>query len=92
MSMHPRGVFGASCRNARVVRRWSGGFLDSYAFVNVWQDAGDLGEAGAGLFCPWPGDEDVLELDDAAGDRGGIELVVVGDQVGLLGFGQGIGA
>ena len=29
-------------------------------------------------------DEDVLELDDAAGDGSGIELVAVGDQISLL--------
>ena len=37
-------------------------------------------------------DEDVLKLDDAAGDGGGVELVAVGDQVSLLGLGQGVGA
>ena len=36
-------------------------------------------------------DEDVLELDDAAGDGSGIELVAVGDQVSLLSLGQGVG-
>ena len=36
-------------------------------------------------------DENVLELDDAAGDRGGVELVAVRDQVSLLGLGQGAG-
>ena len=36
-------------------------------------------------------DEDVLELDDAAGDCDGIELVAVGDQVSLLSLGQGVG-
>ena len=36
-------------------------------------------------------DEDVLELDDAAGDGSGIELVAVGDQISLLSLGQGVG-
>ena len=36
-------------------------------------------------------DEDFLELDDAAGDGGGIELVAVGDEVSLLSLGQGVG-
>lgn len=36
-------------------------------------------------------DENVLEVDDAAGDRGGVELVAVRDQVSLLGLGQGAG-
>ena len=55
MSRCPRSVFGASCRNARQVEGWLGGFPDSYAFVDVGQDAWDLGEAGAGRACPWPG-------------------------------------
>ena len=36
-------------------------------------------------------DEDVLELDDAAGDDGGVEPVAVVDQFVLLGVGQGVG-
>ena len=36
-------------------------------------------------------DENVLEVDDAVGDRGGVELVAVRDQVSLLGLGQGAG-
>lgn len=36
-------------------------------------------------------DENVLEVDDVAGDRGGVELVAVRDQVSLLGLGQGAG-
>ena len=36
-------------------------------------------------------DEDVLELDDAAGDDGGVEPVAVVDQFILLGVGQGVG-
>ena len=55
MSRCPRSVFGALPTTARVVRRWSGGFLDLYAFVDVGQDAWDLGAAGAGRSCPWPG-------------------------------------
>ena len=55
VSRCPRGVFGASCRNARQVEGWLGGFPDSYAFVDVGQDAWDLGEAGAGRSFPWPG-------------------------------------
>ena len=55
VSRFPRSVVGASRRYARVVRGWSGGLPDSYALVGVRRDAGDLGEAGAGRSCPWPG-------------------------------------
>ena len=66
-------------------------FLDSYAFVEVGQDAWDLGEVELVGLVLGQVDEDVLELDDAAGDGGGVELVAVGDQVSLLGSGQGAG-
>ena len=91
MSRCPRGVFGASCRNARQVEGWLGGFPDSYAFVDVGQDAWDLGEVELVGLVLGQADENVLELDDAAGDRGGVELVAVRDQVSLLGLGQGAG-
>jgi len=91
MSRWPRSVFGASCRNARQVEGWLGGFPDSYAFVDVGQDAWDLGEVELVGLVLGQADENVLELDDAAGDRGGVELVAVRDQVSLLGLGQGAG-
>ena len=91
VSRWPRGVFGASCRNARQVEGWLGGFPDSYAFVDVGQDAWDLGEVELVGLVLGQADENVLEVDDAAGDRGGVELVAVRDQVSLLCLGQGAG-
>ena len=59
--------------------------------MEVGQDAWDLGEVELVGLVLGQVDEDVLELDDAAGDGGGVELVAVGDQVSLLGSGQGAG-
>ena len=79
MSRCPRSVFGASCGTVRQVEGWLGGFPDSYAFVDVGQDAWDLGEVELVGLVLGQADENVLELDDAAGDRGGVELVAVRD-------------
>ena len=65
-------------------RWWSGGFLDSYAFVDIGHIAGDLDEVELVGLVLGQVNEDVLELDDAAGDSGGIEPVPVGEQVSLL--------
>ena len=59
--------------------------------MDVGQDAWDLCEVELVGLVLGQSDENVLELDDAAGDRGGVELVAVRDQVSLLGLGQGAG-
>ena len=55
MSRCPRNFFGASRGTARVIGGGRGGSPDPDALADVGQDAGDLGEAGAGRSCPWPG-------------------------------------
>lgn len=74
-----------------MVRLWSGGFHGSYAFVDVGQDAGGLGEVGLVGLVFGQADEDVLGFDGTAGDGGRIELVTVRGQLVLLGVGQGVG-
>ena len=54
MSRCPRN-FGASRGTARVIGGGRGGSPNPDALADVGQDAGDLGEAGAGRSCPWPG-------------------------------------
>ena len=68
-----------------------GGSPDPDALADVGQDAGDLGEVELVGLVLGQADENVLEVDDAVGDRGGVELVAVRDQVSLLCLGQGTG-
>ena len=68
-----------------------GGSPDPDALADVGQDAGGPGEVELVGLVLGQADEDVLELDDAAGDDGGVEPVAVVDQFVLLGVGQGVG-
>ena len=82
-------MIGASRRNAR--ETWGSAGLDPDALADVGEGGRNSGEVELLGLVFGECEQHCLDVGDLSGDRSGVELVAVGDQLAFLGRGERLG-